>query len=105
MRNRIGESLRRWADRLDPEGVPRSIEWSFTFERGRGLVFHNNRKVGCPLYYLPLDEPRAYTEENPSPQLMALYERIREASRADIEQENLSTRRPPEGGSGEGQVR
>lgn len=55
-RARIGKVLRRWADRIDHHGAPRSIDWSFTIEQGHGLVFHNDRKTGCPLYYLGTDD-------------------------------------------------
>jgi hypothetical protein len=40
MRCRIGWWLRRLADRIDPCHTPRSPGISFTYERGRGVVFH-----------------------------------------------------------------
>lgn len=55
-RTRIGKVLRRWADRIDHHGAPRALGRSFTFEPGRGIVFHEDSKTGCPLYYLGMDD-------------------------------------------------
>lgn len=63
MRTRIGKALRRWADRIDYEGAPRAVGWSFTIEQGRGAVFREGRQQGCPLWYLgQADYDRAHTE-------------------------------------------
>lgn len=48
----VGYWLRRIADRVDWYGAPRAMGWSFTFERGRGLVWHDDRTTGCPVWYL-----------------------------------------------------
>lgn len=70
-RSRIGKVLRRLADRIDHHGAPRSIDWSFTFERGKGLVFHNDRGTGCPLYFLGMDEyEKAHREDDAQPVVM-----------------------------------
>jgi hypothetical protein len=62
MRKRIGWWLRCIADRIDPADAPRLISWTFTFERGRGLVFRTDGK-GCQLAYLGHDEyEKAHTE-------------------------------------------
>ncbi|MGW6698840.1 hypothetical protein [Nocardia sp. NPDC055049] len=63
MRNRIGATMRRWADRIDPDGAPRSIGWSFTFETGKGLVWRETRNQGCPVWVLGMrDYDRAHDE-------------------------------------------
>ena len=67
---RIGWWLRRLADRIDYDHAPKAIGWSFTFEPGRGLVWHNNHgqirsepKTGCPVWYLSdADYERAHNE-------------------------------------------
>lgn len=56
MNKRLAYWLRRLADRIDHRGAPKSIGWSFTFEKGRGLVFHEGRDRGCPLWYLGDDD-------------------------------------------------
>lgn len=62
MRRRIAEALRRYADRLHHPSAPKLIGWSFTFERGVGIVF-NDRGRGCRLAYLGDDEyERAHSE-------------------------------------------
>ena len=59
---RIAYQLRKYADRIDNPGAPKHMSYSFTFERGRGIVFHDGRK-GCPLwYYGDADYERAHTE-------------------------------------------
>ena len=65
MRRRLGEWLRRLADRIDYHGAPKAIGWTFTFEPGRGIVFHEDHGPGkgCRLWYLGDDEyERAHTE-------------------------------------------
>jgi hypothetical protein len=69
MRCRIGWWLRRLADRIDPCHTPRSPGISFTYERGRGVVFHGPGgdwpPRGCPLWYLSeADHERVYTESD-----------------------------------------
>ena len=56
IRARFGKVLRRWADRIDHHGAPRAMGRSFTFEPGRGIVFHEGSKTGCPIYYLGMDD-------------------------------------------------
>lgn len=52
--------LRRIADRLDPVYAPRQTHCSFTFETGRGIVFHQDHR-GCPIWYIgPDDYDRAH---------------------------------------------
>lgn len=59
--------LRRLADRLDPAGAPRCTGWSFTFEQGSGVEFHQDNR-GCPLWYLGgADYLRAHTESDRVP--------------------------------------
>lgn len=72
MKRRIAQWMRKWADRLDHHGAPKLIGWTFTFERGEGIVFHDRpiswpRPKGCRLAYLGDDEyERAHTEaDNP----------------------------------------
>lgn len=62
-RERIGWWLRRVADRIDYTHAPKALRASFTFERGRGIVFHEDGGRGCPLWYLQdSDYERAHTE-------------------------------------------
>lgn len=50
----------------EPE-YPCSVGWSFTFERGRGLVWNASSR-GCPVYYLDGDAyQRAFTEAEDYP--------------------------------------
>lgn len=54
--------MRRYADRLDRAGAPKATHWSFTFERGRGLVFREDGR-GCRVWhYGDSDYERAHTE-------------------------------------------
>lgn len=71
MRRRIGEWLRRLADRIDWVGAPRWSGMTFTFEAEQGVVVHKGvllaskgiSQPGCPLWYLGEDEyQKAYTE-------------------------------------------
>lgn len=50
-RKRIAWQLRKYADRIDPAGAPKYTHWTFTFERGRGLVFREDGK-GMPCLVL-----------------------------------------------------
>jgi hypothetical protein len=62
-----GKRLRYLADDIDYEGAPRLLtSYTFTFERGRGLVFREDGK-GCMLAYLGNDEyEKAHAEaDNP----------------------------------------
>jgi hypothetical protein len=49
--HRIGELLRRLADRIDYAGAPKILGTSFTFEEGTGQVFRSDGR-GCRLAYL-----------------------------------------------------
>jgi hypothetical protein len=54
--------MRRWADRLDDDGAPRRMGFSFTFEEGVGICFRDDDR-GCPMWYLGRDDyERAFTE-------------------------------------------
>jgi len=53
--------LRRIADRIDHENVPRITSYSFTFERGVGIRFREDGK-GCPVAYFNEDYERAHRE-------------------------------------------
>src|SRR5215467_1821329 len=52
------------ADRIDPDGTPRSPGWTFTFEIGVGLVWHEGHNgPGCPVWYIgEQDYRRAHDE-------------------------------------------
>ena len=52
---RTGHWLRRLADRIDRQGAPKLTHWTFTFERGRGLVWREDGR-GCRVAYLGDDE-------------------------------------------------
>lgn len=58
--------LRRIADRLDDDGAPKGMGYSFTYERGEGIRFRDDGR-GCPLGYLGKDDlERAHDEaDNP----------------------------------------
>jgi hypothetical protein len=51
IRARIGAWMRKWADRIDYAGAPKITHWTFTFERGKGLVFREDGR-GCMVAYL-----------------------------------------------------
>ena len=58
----IAKRMRTTADRIDHEGAPKIIHWSFTFETGEGIHFRDDGK-GCPLAYLgDADYERAHDE-------------------------------------------
>jgi hypothetical protein len=62
VRARIGWLLRLLADRIDRDGAPRYMSYSFTFERGQGIRFREGGR-GCPLWYSGrADYARAYDE-------------------------------------------
>lgn len=61
LRSVLADHLMAWAyivvGWLDPAYVPKLTPYSFTFERGRGLVIHetpisNRLDHGCRLFYL-----------------------------------------------------
>jgi hypothetical protein len=59
---RIAFLMRKYADRIDNAGAPKYLSWSFTFERGLGMVFRQDGK-GCPLvHYGDADYERAHAE-------------------------------------------
>lgn len=69
IRQRIARRLRFLADRIDHHGAPKAIGWSFTFERGEGIVFHDDRTKGCPLWYHGDDDyERAYSGADKHPE-------------------------------------
>lgn len=58
----IAMRLRFLADRIDWAGAPKRTQWSFTYEPGKGAMFHNDG-LGCPLwYYGNEDYERAHNE-------------------------------------------
>ena len=63
---RLATLLRTLADRIDHEGAPRHMSYSFTFESRRGIVFRDDGR-GCPLWYLGDDDyEKAHAEaDNP----------------------------------------
>jgi hypothetical protein len=59
----IARWLRDLADRIDHEGAPRFVGWTFTFE-DEGLRFRLDGR-GCPLAYLgEADYSRAHDESD-----------------------------------------
>jgi hypothetical protein len=70
VKRRLARWLRRTADRIDHAGAPKALDTaSFTFEPGRGMVFHTvwqyypNGLPGCPLwFYGDEDYQRAHAE-------------------------------------------
>lgn len=67
---RLAAVLRRVADRIDRQGAPKAMSYSFTFERNRGIVFNSEHR-GCRLWYLgDADYERAHSEAlNPAPRV------------------------------------
>lgn len=62
-RQRLAWWLQKWADRISPETAPRAVGWSFTIEEGRGIVFREGDRQGCPLWYFgEYDYQRAHDE-------------------------------------------
>jgi hypothetical protein len=62
LRTWMADQMRKWADRIDYEGAPKAINYSFTFENRRGIVFREDGK-GCPLwYYGDADHQRAHSD-------------------------------------------
>ncbi len=45
MRAWLAERLRRIADWIDEDSAPRYVGYSFTFERGIGIAFHEDGSV------------------------------------------------------------
>lgn len=70
MRARVGQWLRRFADRIDYGNAPRGTMLSFTFEKHRGIVTHTDGR-GCRLWYLSeSDYDRAHSEAvDPTPRV------------------------------------
>jgi hypothetical protein len=67
MRSRLGCWLRRIADRVDYRGAPCLVGWSFTYELGVGLVWHedpvsNQPFKGCPVWYFPEQHDLAFVD-------------------------------------------
>lgn len=59
---RLARWLRTFADRIDSDGAPRGMSYSFTFENREGIRFRDDGK-GCPLWYLGRDSyERAHAE-------------------------------------------
>ena len=62
LRRWVAYQMRRWADRIDLEGAPKRLGYSFTFERGVGIKFRDDHR-GCPLWRYGDDGyDRAWTE-------------------------------------------
>ena len=59
MTRRASKRLARWlrtlADRVDHEGAPKIMSYSFTFEDREGIRFRDDGR-GCPLAYLGSDD-------------------------------------------------
>ena len=62
MRRWLAHRMRKWADRIDRPGAPKSMGYTFTFERGEGVRFRQDGR-GCRLWYLgDLDYDRAHDD-------------------------------------------
>jgi hypothetical protein len=54
--------MRKWADRIDYQGAPRRLGYTFTLEAGEGLRFREDGR-GCKLWYLgDAEYDKAHTE-------------------------------------------
>ncbi len=59
---RLAWYLRCLADRIDHEGAPQGLSYSFTIESGEGIRLRDDGR-GCPLWYLgDEDYERAHAE-------------------------------------------
>lgn len=62
LKRKLAWKLHCWADRLAPDDAYRLMGYSFTFEKGRGLRFRDDRK-GCRLLYAGKESyEKAWTE-------------------------------------------
>ena len=59
---RLATWLRRLADRIDHEGAPKAIGWSFTFERGEGIRFRDDGRGALLWYFGDMSYELAHTE-------------------------------------------
>lgn len=85
MRVWLGRLLRRWADRIDYKGAPKAMGWSFTFEEGRGIVFHDSHGKGCGLWYLGDSEyDKAFSGADDRPPRV-MWENINEGRRPFVD--------------------
>lgn len=72
MKRWVAERLRRLADRIDYEGAPKCMSWSFTIEQREGIRFRQDGR-GCPLWYLGnADYERAHDEADSAPSPLIL---------------------------------
>lgn len=82
---RFARWLRELADRIDSNGAPKLMSYSFTFELREGIRFRSDGK-GCPLAYLgDASYERAHDEaDRPPPRIdwRALDDSRRERRRA-----------------------
>jgi hypothetical protein len=59
---RLARWLRKYADRIDREGAPKALHWTFTFENRQGVKFREDGK-GCRLWhYGDADYEKAHAE-------------------------------------------
>ncbi len=64
---RLARWLRDLADRIDWEGAPKGLRYSFTIEPGEGIRLRTDGR-GCPLWYLGEESYlRAHREAGPVP--------------------------------------
>ena len=62
IRKGIADWMRKWADRIDDDGAPRRMSYSFTFQLHEGIRFHDDGR-GCPLWRIgEEDYKRAWLE-------------------------------------------
>lgn len=87
---RLAWWLRCLADRIDPDGAPRHMSYSFTFEDREGIRFRDDGK-GCPLWYLGRDSYERAHAEADRPGM-----RVDWAALARGDQEHAVIRRPSE---------
>lgn len=74
--------MRRWADRLDYDGAPKLISYSFTFEDHEGIRFRDDGK-GCRLAYLggEANYRRAHDESDTTARKRAEWEALSQSTR------------------------
>jgi hypothetical protein len=70
VKRRLAALLRKYADRIDYEGAPKAMHWTFTFELREGIRFREDGK-GCRLWHYGDDDyEKAHAQAgNPPPRV------------------------------------
>lgn len=82
-RRRLAKRMRLWADRLDHDGAPKLLHWTFTFEDHEGIRFREDGK-GCQLAFLggEANYSRAHDESDTAARKRAQWDALPEEAKA-----------------------